>query len=109
MRDEDPASEVAVWCSITAAWSDYHEEHLDGELLPDEDEKKLLAALIAISTGVTDVDNLGVSPDVGRKLLACYVRDYRQDHRVSGISYRLRRDRCRLSRCSWRSAHEDHE
>jgi hypothetical protein len=72
MRDEDPASEVVVWCSITAAWSDYHEKHLDGEVLPDEDEKKLLAALIAISTGVTDVDNLGVSPDVGRKLLDCY-------------------------------------
>lgn len=72
LRDEDPASEVIVWCSITAAWSDYHEKHLDGELLPDEDEKKLLAALIAISTGVTDVDKLGVSPEVGRKLLDCY-------------------------------------
>lgn len=72
MRDEDPASEVVVWCSITAAWSDYHEKHLDGEVLPDEDEKKILAALIAISTGVTDVDKLGVSPDVGRKLLEVY-------------------------------------
>ena len=72
MRDEDPASEVVVWCSITAAWSDYHEKHLDGELLPDEDEKKILAALITISTGVTDVDGLGVSADIGRKLLDCY-------------------------------------
>ena len=72
MRDEDPASEVVVWCSITAAWSDYHEQHLGGEVLPDEDEKKLLAALIAISTGITDVDNLGVTADVGQKLLDCY-------------------------------------
>ena len=72
MRDADPASEVVVWCSITAAWSNYHEKHLGGELLPDEDEKKLLGALIAISTGVTDVDNLGVSADVGKKLLEVY-------------------------------------
>ena len=40
--------------------------------LPDEDEKKLIAALIAISTGVEDVEALGMPVDVGRKLLACY-------------------------------------
>jgi hypothetical protein len=72
MRDEEPESEVAAWCSITAAWIDYHEKHLDEEVLPDEDEKKLLAALIAISSGVEDAEALEVSPDVGRNLLACY-------------------------------------
>lgn len=72
MRDAQPESEVAVWCSITAAWIDYHEKHLGDEVLPDEDEKKLLAALIAISTGVEDMEALGVPADVGRKLLACY-------------------------------------
>ena len=72
MRDAHPESEVAVWCSITAAWIAYHEQHLDDEFLPHEDEKKLIAALIAISTGVDDVDALGVSADVGQKLLACY-------------------------------------
>lgn len=71
MRDMHPESEVAVWCSIAAAWLDYHEKFL-GDVLPDGDEKKLLAALIAISTGVNDVDKLGVSVDVGRKLLECY-------------------------------------
>lgn len=71
MRDANPADEVAVWCSITAAWIAYHEQHLGDELLPDE-EKKLIGALISISTGVEDVDVLGVPPDVGRKLLACY-------------------------------------
>ena len=71
-RDADPSSEVVVWCSITAAWADYHEKYLDGEVLPDEDEKNLLAAIVAISTGVTDVDDLGVSPDVGQNLLDCY-------------------------------------
>jgi hypothetical protein len=40
--------------------------------LPDEDEKKLIAALIAISTGVEDLEALGVPTDVGHKLLACY-------------------------------------
>lgn len=72
MRDANPADEVALWCSITAAWIAYHEEHLGDELLSDEDEKKLLAALISISTGVEDLAVLGVPPDVGRKLLDCY-------------------------------------
>ena len=72
MRDMRPESEIAVWSSITAAWVDYHKQHLDDELLSEEDEKKLLAALIAISTGVEDVEALGVPVDVGRKLLACY-------------------------------------
>lgn len=72
MRDANPVDEVAIWCSITAAWLAYHEQYLGDELLPDEDEKKLLAALISISTGVEDLAVLGVPPDVGRKLLDCY-------------------------------------
>lgn len=72
MRDANPADEVAIWCSITAAWIAYHEQHLGDELLPDENEKKLLAALISISTGVEDLAVLGVPSDVGRKLLDCY-------------------------------------
>ena len=72
MRDANPADEAAVWCSITAAWLDYHDQYLDGELLSDEEEKKLIAALITISTGVEDVSVLRVPPDVGQKLLQCY-------------------------------------
>lgn len=72
MRAANPDSEVAMWCSITAAWLAYHEKYLDDEVLPDEDETKMVAALIAISTGVEDVGKLGVPADVGRKLLACY-------------------------------------
>jgi hypothetical protein len=72
MRDAAPEDEVVIWCSITAAWIAYHEQYLGDELLPDEDEKKLIAALISISTGVEDVEVLGVPTDVGRKLLACY-------------------------------------
>jgi len=72
MRDANPADEVAIWCSITAAWIAYHEQHLGDELLPDEDEKTLLAALISISTGVEDLAVLGVPPDVASKLLDCY-------------------------------------
>ena len=72
MRDANPEIEVAIWISITAAWLAYHEQHLDDELLPDEDERKLLAALISISTGVEDLAVLGVPPDVGQKLLDCY-------------------------------------
>lgn len=72
MRDKHPEDEVAIWCNITTAWIDYHEEFLDEELLPDEEEKKLIAALIVISTGVQDVKEFGVPIEVGRRLLACY-------------------------------------
>jgi hypothetical protein len=72
MRDMHPESEVAVWFSITAAWLNYHEEHLGDELLPEEEEKKLIGALIVISTGAEDVSKFGVAEDVGRKLLKCY-------------------------------------
>jgi hypothetical protein len=72
MRDMHPESEVAIWCSITAAWVAYHEEHLGDALLPDEDERKLISALILISTGVKDVEKLGVPDEIGRKLMACY-------------------------------------
>ena len=72
MRDMHPESEVVVWCSITAAWLAYHKKFLNDEPLPDDDERKLLAALIAISTGVEDVSKLKVPVEVGRKLLQCY-------------------------------------
>jgi len=72
MRDADPGSEVAVWCSIAAAWLAYHERHTGDQPLPDAQEKPLIAALIAISTGVEAADRLGVPPEVGRRLLACY-------------------------------------
>ena len=72
MRDMLPEIEVAVWCSITAAWIAYHEQYHGGDCLPGDDEKKVLSALIAISAGVEDVNAVGVPVEVGRKLLACY-------------------------------------
>jgi hypothetical protein len=72
MRDMHPESEVALWCSITAAWLAYHEKFLGDEALPEEEERSLLGALIAISTGVDDVAKLNVPVEVGRRLLQCY-------------------------------------
>jgi hypothetical protein len=72
MRDSDPESEVALWCSITGAWLAYHKKFLNNESLPDNDEKGLMAALIAISSGVEDLSKLQVPVEVGRRLLACY-------------------------------------
>ena len=72
MRDMHPESEVALWCSITAAWLAYHEKYLGDETLPDEQERLMLGALIAISTGVDDVAKLNVPAQVGRRLLQCY-------------------------------------
>jgi hypothetical protein len=72
MRDAHPAREVAVWCGITAAWTAYHNKYLSEQLLPDVDEKKLVGALVAISTGVMDAAKLGVPVEVGHRLLECY-------------------------------------
>ena len=72
MRDRHPADKVAIWCSITAAWIDYHEKFLNDEVQSDEDERMLLAALIAISSGAEDVEKLGVPVEVGSRLLGCY-------------------------------------
>ncbi len=72
MRDTHPESEVAPWCSITAAWLAYHEKYLNDETLPADQERNMLGALIAISTGVEDVANLNVPAEVGRRLLRSY-------------------------------------
>ena len=72
MRDVHPEGEVALWCSITAAWLAYHEKYLNDEALPDDQERQMLGALIAISTGVEDVAKLNVPHEVGRRLLRCY-------------------------------------
>ena len=45
---------------------------LDDQLLPDEQEKRLLAALIAISTGNHDATKLNVPEEIGRRLLRYY-------------------------------------
>jgi hypothetical protein len=72
MRDSNPEDEVAVWCSITAAWINYHEKFLNDELLTDAEEKKLIGALIGISTGIEDVSMLNVPIEIGQRLLKCY-------------------------------------
>ena len=72
MRDASPESEVILWTAITGVWIKYHDKYLYGEMLSDEVEKKLITALIAISTGVDDPASLGVDPEVGRGLLECW-------------------------------------
>lgn len=72
MRDAHPAREVAVWCSIVAAWIAYHDKHIGEEGLSDVDEKKLVGALVAISAGIEDASRLGVPVEVGQRLLECY-------------------------------------
>jgi hypothetical protein len=72
MRDMHPEGEVALWHAITAAWLAYHAKFLSGQALPEPEERRLLAALIAISTGARDVSRLGVPAEVGRGLLGLY-------------------------------------
>jgi hypothetical protein len=63
---------LGQYLNITAAWLAYHEKFLKDEALTDEEEKNLLAALIAISAGVEEVSKLKVPVEVGRRLLECY-------------------------------------
>lgn len=72
MRDMHPEREVAIWCCIAFAWVAYHEKFLNDELLPVAEEKKLIGALIGISTGIDDVSKLNVPVEVGQQLLQCY-------------------------------------
>jgi hypothetical protein len=72
MRDMRPQREVALWFRITKAWLAYHEDFLGNETLPNEEEGKLLGALVAISSGVQDVSKLGVPVEAGRRLVQCY-------------------------------------
>ena len=72
MRDMHPEREVAIWCGIAKAWLAYHEDFLGNETLPSEEERKLLGALVAISTGVEDVSKLNVPVEVGPRLIECY-------------------------------------
>ena len=72
MRDMHPEREVAMWCGIAKAWLAYHEDFLGNETLSKEEERKLLGALVAISTGVEDVSKLNVPVEVGRRLVQCY-------------------------------------
>lgn len=72
MRDMHPEREVAIWNNVAAAWYSYHERHLAGLVRPEAEEQKIVGALVAISSGITDPLRLGLSPDVGRKLIACY-------------------------------------
>lgn len=71
MRDSLPQDEVAIWCRIATAWYEYHDKFLDGDRLPDDQEEKLVAALVAISAGEDDMESLPVSAEVGARLSAC--------------------------------------
>src|SRR5215831_21282425 len=72
MRDMHPEREIAIWCRIAKAWLAYLEDFPGNETLPKEEERKLLGALVAISTGVQDVSKLNVPVEVGRRLIQCY-------------------------------------
>ena len=72
MRDANPEDEVAIWSCITGVWIKYHEKHLFDEMLPEDEEKKLISALIGISTGVDDPARLGLDPEIGRGLIECW-------------------------------------
>lgn len=76
MRDLHPEVEVALWTRITLAWHAYHRRHLNSRRESGEHEKKLVGALLAISSGVDDVESLGLPADVGNRLFECYAHPF---------------------------------
>lgn len=72
MRDPEPEQEALAWMRITAAWDAYHQPYLNEEVLDDDEEHKIVAALISISDGERNAAALPVGPDVGKKLLDCF-------------------------------------
>ncbi len=72
LRDTRPQDTVATWCSIATAWYEYHVRFLDGECLSNDQEMRIVAALIAISAGEEDMQCMPVAADVAARLLACY-------------------------------------
>ncbi len=72
MRDKHPESEIALWFRIAKAWLAYHEDFLGNKALPSDEERKLLGALIAISSGIEVMSKLNVPVEVGRRLVRCY-------------------------------------
>jgi hypothetical protein len=72
MRDMHPEREAAVWCRIANAWYAYHERFTDLKVQSVEDEREIIGALIAVSTGVRKTQDLPVSPTVAEQLIACW-------------------------------------
>jgi hypothetical protein len=70
--DPEPEPEVLAWVNVALAWLAYHEKFLGKARQSDAEERRLLIALIAISTGVKDLREYNLPPDVGPRLLACY-------------------------------------
>jgi hypothetical protein len=71
MREMFPEREVACWRSIVAAWLAYKRERPRVAAQPEK-ARKVLGALISISTGFDDVSKMPVPPKVGRRLLRLY-------------------------------------
>lgn len=72
MRDEHPEIEVAIWCRIAAAWSAFRQKYTKCERQSIEGEKRLVAALIAMSMGVDPVVRLGLDMLTAIRLRSCY-------------------------------------
>lgn len=70
-QDSNPARVVLIWVFLAAAWKDYHEKYTAGVPMPQEEEVDILDAFVLHVNGVTDADELGVPPEVGRRLRDC--------------------------------------
>ncbi len=72
MRDLHSEKEIHIWLRIALSWQLYHERYVKDKVLSDEQEKKLVGALVLISKGVTEDKQLKVSTTVGKGLVKCW-------------------------------------
>jgi hypothetical protein len=71
LRDADPASELAQWERIAAAFRNYVSEHCPRPPALAEGAK-LLHGLLALSLGINEGSALGIAANTFAQLRACY-------------------------------------
>ena len=62
MRDEQPERELAAWCGIAATWFAYHKYRLSNMVFREEQETRIVGALLLISAEEQDPESLDGPP-----------------------------------------------
>lgn len=73
LASKTPDDEAVLWSGIAAVWDDYQRKYLSGKPTNIEQERKIVAALIAMSNGEQELSKLPVSLEVATGLLSCFV------------------------------------
>lgn len=73
VQSPSPDDEAVLWAGVAAVCDDYHRKYLAGRPVDFQEERAIVAAVVAISTGEQDLRKLPVSFQTATALLSCYV------------------------------------